>query len=45
MCSGGFFGAANAAAALEELDKLLQAEGDDEADADGDEMNEHDELR
>ena len=31
-----------AAAALEELDELLQAKGDDEADADGDEVNEHD---
>jgi hypothetical protein len=34
-------GSADAAAALEELDDLLQAEGDDEADADGDEVNEH----
>ena len=33
---------AGAVAALEELDELLQAEGDDEADADRDEVNEHD---
>jgi len=31
---------ANAATALEELDDLLQTEGDDEADADGDEVEE-----
>ena len=36
---------ADAPAALEELDKLLQAKGDDEADADGDEVDEHDGLR
>jgi len=38
---GGLGRADAAAAALEELDDLLQAKGDDEADADGDEVNEH----
>lgn len=34
---------ANPATALEEFDDLLQAEGDDEADADGDEVDKHSE--
>ena len=35
---------ADATAALEEFDDLLQTEGDDEADADGDEVDEHGDM-
>jgi len=37
----GFALFADAAAALKEFDELLQTEGDDEAHADGDEVEEH----